>query len=129
MSLKTSAKAAISASFLGVLASGCGIFYKGPRESFTFAASLTNDSAYGLSLSLQFDERSFEDECSKSSDTVSIDVGPGETKSVTTSVMCHLKPTSKAFVTFPSSAAIADRNLNFESNKKITCTSLGCEAQ
>ena len=129
MSLKTSAKSAISLAVLGSLVCGCGIFYKGPRESFTFSASLTNDSAYGLSLSLQFNERSFEDECSKSSDTVSIDVGPGETKSVTTSVMCHLKPTSKAFVTFPTSAAITDRYLDFEANKKITCTSLGCEAQ
>lgn len=129
MSLKTSTKAAISLAVLGALACGCGSLAKGPRESYTFSASLTNNSSYGLSLSLQFNERSFEDECSKSSENVSTDVGPGETKSVTTSVMCHLKPTSKAFVTFPTSAAIADRNLNFESNKKITCTDLGCEAQ
>lgn len=114
---------------IGITAIGCGSLFKGPRNSYTFSFTVINESDYDLTASIGYDDRSVEDECSKSGDANYIDIAPGETQSVSISTMCHQEPSSSATVKYPENANLDSRYYSFSANKKISCTKSGCKVE
>ena len=108
---------------------GCGSLFKGPRSSYSFSLTVANRSDYILTARVSYDDRSVEDECSKSGDSNSAEVSPGETKGVSISTLCHLEPSSSVSVSFPADASLAQRFYSFAANSKVACSNSDCQIE
>jgi hypothetical protein len=120
--------------FIGLLTvicilQGCGSLAKGPRNSYSFSLTVTNDSEYVVRASISYNDNSTADECSKSGDSSSAEVQPGESKQVSISTLCHVEPSSSASVSFPADAGLETKNYMFPANIEVICSNSGCQAK
>jgi hypothetical protein len=108
---------------------GCAPFFMPPRERYDFSLTVNNDSSYTVTATISYDDKAASDECSQSSGSTSVQINPNETEQMSISTLCHIEPSSRAYVSFPRDATLEKRSYDFTSGDQVLCTDDGCTKQ
>jgi len=108
---------------------GCGILLpgeKGERTKYAYTLTVENTASWVVTAVVSYTERSVADECSKSGDTVRVEVSPAETERAEISTLCYVEPSVSTSVTLPAEAPLERKVYGFAAGASVLCSASGC---